>query len=365
MESSIYLNEIDRGAAAWLRELYPGATVDERSIADVDGSDVLGFRRVHFFAGVGGWEYALDLAGWGDEPVWTGSCPCQPFSSAGKRRAEQDSRHLWPEFLRLIAECLPPVVLGEQVSSRLGRGWLAGVRADLEDLGYAVGAADLPACGVGAPHIRQRLFWGAVRLADAGCVGERGGQGGARFLEAAERPQSGEHAPAGGMAVRLADAGRKGLRGGGPGAAGATPGRVQGADGERQRVRADAGPGGSAVDSRLGHAPGGGRQQGRAEPGRPVGVAGAGGTCGPWSRYDLVSCRDGKARRTQPGVKPLVDGLPRGVVPGGDPGSPDFDVNATAEARVMRLRGYGNAIAPQLAALFIRAFRESIASQGL
>src|SRR5690606_9334954 len=88
-----------------------------------------------------------------------GSCPCQPFSSAGKRQGERDKRHLWPEFYRLIKECNPPVVFGEQVASPLGRKWLAGVRADLEALGYAVGAADLCAAGVNAPHIRQRLYW--------------------------------------------------------------------------------------------------------------------------------------------------------------------------------------------------------------
>jgi DNA (cytosine-5)-methyltransferase 1 len=169
-----YYNEIDPFAAAWLRSLIaaghiaPG-DVDERSITDVSPDDLVGYGQCHFFAGIGGWSLALRLAGVpDDEPVWTGSCPCQPFSVAGKGAGTADARHLWPEFRRLIAERRPPSVFGEQVASGAGRSWLAAVRADLEALGYGVGAADLCAAGVGAPHIRQRLWWGA---ADAGRVG--------------------------------------------------------------------------------------------------------------------------------------------------------------------------------------------------
>src|SRR5690606_16537880 len=81
------------------------------------------------------------------------------FSVAGLGRAEADARHLWPEFLRLIEDGRPAVVFGEQVASKDGRRWLARVRADLEALDYAVGAADLCAAGVGPPHIRQRLYF--------------------------------------------------------------------------------------------------------------------------------------------------------------------------------------------------------------
>ncbi len=168
-----YYNENEPKAAEWLRALVdvgliPEGEVDERSIADVEPGDLEGYRQCHFFAGIGGWSYALELAGWDESrPVWTGSCPCQPFSAAGKRRGTDDARHLWPEFARLIGECSPPVVFGEQVASKAGREWLSGVRADLEALGYGVGAADLCAASAGAPHIRQRLFW----VADA--KGER------------------------------------------------------------------------------------------------------------------------------------------------------------------------------------------------
>jgi DNA (cytosine-5)-methyltransferase 1 len=165
-----YYNEIDPYAAQWLRNLIakghiaPG-DVDERSIVDVRGDDLRGYRQCHFFAGIGGWSYALRLAGWPDDrQVWTGSCPCQPLSSAGQRKGHADRRHLWPAFHVLISEHRPAMVFGEQVASKDGREWLAGVRADLEALGYACGAADLCAAGVSAPHIRQRIFW----VADSG-----------------------------------------------------------------------------------------------------------------------------------------------------------------------------------------------------
>jgi DNA (cytosine-5)-methyltransferase 1 len=160
-----YYNEFDPRAAAWLRELIsagliaPG-DVDTRSIKDVSPHELTGYTQQHFFAGIGGWSLALRLAGWPDSrPVRTGSCPCQPFSQAGQGKGEADERHLWPVFRDLIAFGEPAVTFGEQVASAAGRQWLARVRADLEGLGYGVGAADLCAASVGAPHIRQRLFW--------------------------------------------------------------------------------------------------------------------------------------------------------------------------------------------------------------
>ena len=142
----------------------PGV-IDDRPIQEISGNEVIGFERAHFFAGIAGWEVALNLAGWRGR-CWTGSCPCQPLSSAGQRKGHADERHLWPAFYRLIAECAPPVVFGEQVASKDGREWLAGVRLDLESLGYACGAADLPAAGVAAPHRRQRIWWVADSLGD-------------------------------------------------------------------------------------------------------------------------------------------------------------------------------------------------------
>jgi DNA (cytosine-5)-methyltransferase 1 len=160
-----YYNEIDPYAAQWLRNLIaaghiaPG-DVDERSIVDVRPDDLAGYTQCHFFAGIGGWSLALRLAGWADDrPVWTGSCPCQPFSFAGKGASSDDERHLWPAWFPLIAECRPAVVFGEQVEAAIGWGWLDAVFADVEGEGYACGAAIVPACGVGAPHRRDRVWF--------------------------------------------------------------------------------------------------------------------------------------------------------------------------------------------------------------
>lgn len=160
-----YYNEHDRFAAAWLRELIKAkliadGDVDERDIQEVKGSDLDGYTQVHFFAGIGGWSYALRLAGWPDDrPVWTGSCPCQPFSDAGEGGDVADPRHLWPDFRRLIAERSPTDCFGEQVASSRGCRWLKGVFGDLEALEYRVAGADLSGVVAGAMHIRRRLYW--------------------------------------------------------------------------------------------------------------------------------------------------------------------------------------------------------------
>jgi DNA (cytosine-5)-methyltransferase 1 len=160
-----YYNEIDLFAADWLRNLINAGLiadgeVDTRSIALVEASDLKRFTQCHFFAGIAGWSHALRLAGWPDDsPIWTGSCPCQPFSVAGKGKGKEDERHLWPHFFRLIRSCRPTVVMGEQVAGKAGYDWLDGVQSDLEEEGYASRAVDIPACAVNAPHIRQRLYW--------------------------------------------------------------------------------------------------------------------------------------------------------------------------------------------------------------
>jgi DNA (cytosine-5)-methyltransferase 1 len=163
--SGAYYNEIEPHTAQWLRNLIadghiaPGE-VDERSIADVRADDLRGFTQCHFFAGIGGWSCALRLAGWDDaRPVWTGSCPCQPYSAAGLRKGDADGRNLWPVFFNLIRQCRPDAVFGEQVEAAVRFGWFDGIRADLEGENYALGLAVLGAHSAGAKHIRQRAWW--------------------------------------------------------------------------------------------------------------------------------------------------------------------------------------------------------------
>jgi len=292
-----YYNEYEPYAAQWLRNLIKAGLiadgeVDERSIEEVQADELKGFTQCHFFAGIGGWSYAARLAGWDDDrPLWTGSCPCQPFSAAGKQRGTSDERHLWPVFYELIRQSNPPVVFGEQVASRLGRDWLAGVRADLETVGYAVGAADLCAAGVGAPHIRQRLWW----VADSG-------RGSVRDC-----------------GLKLA------------GAQGKTKEKAR-----QQRFRADTGNG--SPGSRLGDSYGKGLEKRASKAGllREKGLASSRQTVELSSQWSgsYIPCADGKARRLEPSIEPLAHGVSN---------------------RVGRLRAYGNAIVPQVAAEFIKA----------
>ncbi|MCO8625973.1 DNA cytosine methyltransferase [Burkholderia multivorans] len=160
-----YYNEIDPYAAQWLRNLIaaghiaPG-DVDERSIEDVRPDDLRAYDQCHFFAGIGVWSHALRRAGWPDDrPVWTGSCPCQPFSAAGKGAGFDDDRHLWPAWYWLIGQRRPVAVLGEQVASAAGLRWLDRVCTDLEDADYACGAVDFCARRVAFPIRRSRLFF--------------------------------------------------------------------------------------------------------------------------------------------------------------------------------------------------------------
>jgi DNA (cytosine-5)-methyltransferase 1 len=373
-----YYNEIDPYAAEWLRGLIvmgliPWGDVDERSIVDVQPDDLRGYTQCHFFAGVGGWSYALHLAGWPeDRAVWTGSCPCQPFSAAGKQKGEKDERHLWPEFHRLIAECRPPVVFGEQVASKLGREWLAGVFADLEGVGYEMGAADLPASAVGAPHIRQRLWFVAQCGDDAvaeseGVTHEPSGEIDAGACQEVWPRHDGAGVPTqmedvadgfgrsdpsfegvGAPHIRQrlwwgADADARGLGACGMEAGDTVVEAIEGRPGSRGPCRL-----GDAQRSRLeghtGHEPEG-HEPGRlnADPAGPTSPAGG----DSWSDYIWVPCADGKARRLEPSIEPLVDGAAFKL----GSGSP-FE----GKSRVGMLRAYGNCIVPQVAAEFIGAF---------
>lgn len=160
-----YYNDSDPNACRWLEALMSAGLimdgkVDSRSIEDVQPEDLKGFTRCHFFAGIGGWERALQLAGWPDDrPVWTGSCPCTKVSAAQMYEPLNDPTNCWPNFLRLVEAENPPVVFGEQAASKDGYAWLDGVFDGLEENNYTCWASSLCAAGVGAPHIRQRNFW--------------------------------------------------------------------------------------------------------------------------------------------------------------------------------------------------------------
>jgi DNA (cytosine-5)-methyltransferase 1 len=177
----ILYNDIEPYVCEWVENLcaageLPAGDVWCESIKELDHERLRPYTQAHFFNGIGGWPLALKLAGWPPaRPVWTGSCPCQPFSQAGKGQGADDPRHLWPDWFALIRDCRPPAIFGEQVAGSAGRDWLAAIRSDLEALGYAVGAACLPAASVGAPHSRHRIFWGAA-LPDAKGGGRIGGR---------------------------------------------------------------------------------------------------------------------------------------------------------------------------------------------
>lgn len=251
-----YYNDNDNKVCLWLSELIKrkhirNGIVDNRSIKEVTSKEIKEFEQCHFFAGIGGWSYAIELSNWQGK-VWTASLPCQPFSAIGKNLKEKDHRHLWPSFFKLVEECRPPTIFGEQVASRAGREWLSRIQADLETLGYATGAADLCAAGIGAPHIRQRLFWVA--------------------------------------------------------------------DSIEQRLERHTGNGNCSIQ------PGWERK----EEDRPIAKS-----C--WSSFEEVQFPDDKRRRIEPGTAALANGI---------------------SERLVRLRGYGNAIVPQLAATFINSFLE-------
>lgn len=191
-----YYNEIEPFAAQWLRNLIdaghlPVGDVDERSIVEVQPEDVRGYVQCHWFAGLGGWPHAARLAGWPDDrPLWSGSCPCQPFARANPARTgTADHRHLWPAWRPLIAAQRPPLVVGEQVVDAVAWGWLDEVADDLEADGYACGTLTVPAYAAGANHLRHRIIFAAHPRQEGLSLPERQAVCGAR------RRQEGATAP--------------------------------------------------------------------------------------------------------------------------------------------------------------------------
>ena len=334
-----YYNEIDPYCAQWLRNLIaaghiaPG-DVDERSIVDVRPDDLRGYIQCHFFAGIGVWSYALRRAGWPDErAVWSGSAPCQPFSAAGKRSGFADERHLWPAFHCLISQCRPPVVFGEQVASKDGLAWLDLVQADMEGTGYAIGTADTCAAGVGAPHIRQRLYW----VADAMRCRNGSSPRTSDCQESAPIEINGHLSRSG---APFGECGSSGIALGDASGARLSERECDGSiqqdplgSSERKALISSSNTGELAFsDERQ-------RRQGRIATGTEGRTqsefAGSGTTRGFWSDAEWIECRDGKARPTKPGIFPLA---------------------ARTSGRVGKLRAYGNSINAEQAKEFIAAY---------
>ncbi|WP_345985289.1 DNA cytosine methyltransferase [Sulfurimonas sp. HSL-1656] len=372
-----YYNEFDPEKAEWLQNLMnagaiaPGA-IDTRSITDVKASDLMGYSQHHFFAGIGVWSSALRRAGWPDDRyACTFSCPCPPFSTAGsgqtcpncgggshlchpKRTGYficldcghchfADERHLYPEVSRIVGELEPAVCFGEQVASIDGRTWLAAVRADMENMGYALGGADLCSAGVGAPNIRQRLYFVAERVGYADSQGLRGsayhsGESGCQV-----RTPSRETAERGSDTGRLADGDSR--------RRGPTRRRLD------RREECDAEPcggkdglGDTDASSKkrseafgTGRTPTAGRSSDNGLP-RPPEIG--------WDAADWLYCTDGKWRPVEPGTFPLASG------PSGDLG------RVYTRWRRIGIKGYGDAINYDVAATFIEASMPMLQREG-
>lgn len=347
---SVYYSEIDPFCCEWLRQLIklgmlPDGEIDNRSIEDVRPDELREFTQCHFFAGIGGWPYALRLAGWPDDrPVWTGSCPCQPFSAAGKRAGTSDKRHLWPSFFWLISQCRPDTIIGEQVASKDALAWWDIVHTDLEAADYACGVCDTCAAGFGAPHIRQRLYW----VAQSESYGRRGGCHGDTSGVRGEVQTSGR-----GTVDELANSNKQRFSGW----------RI---DTGNNAENSDGCIGESMLSDRMeyaetyrreneskdGRSPEQNDKQTRSTRGTyntGQSIIGAMPTNGFWANPDWLWCRDKKWRPIKSCLTPLVDRLPEGMVRGRD-----------CRAIRQRLQGYGNAIVIPQAVEFVRAVMEII-----
>jgi DNA (cytosine-5)-methyltransferase 1 len=356
---SAYYNENDKQTCAWLRELIkqdliaPG-DVDERDIRDVRSDELIQYEQIHFFAGIGVWSYALRQAGWPDDrPVLTGSCPCQPFSSAGAKKGKKDERHLWPEMFRLIAGLpeskRPPTIFGEQVAQKAGQAWFDALQADLAREKYAAGLVVFPACSVGAPHLRQRLYWFADNVEQSNRDGRQQRATCHNDGRKRQRPtdqqndrykvwnDTGDTEPADGVAD--GDGKRSQRHRQKSEQQQHAPGRQITSGYSAESCDTHGVEQSNRLNRRAIQKSG---QSARGKCRQPTGnisdTHGAGPTNGYWRDADWIWCRDQKWRPVEPGLEPLVD---------------------RSAARMVRLRGYGNAIVAPQAQAFIESYLET------
>jgi len=297
--------------------------------------------HLSLFSGIGGLDIAAEMAGiktvgqcewadfqtkilekhWPDVPRWrdirtltadsfyertglrtvdivSGGFPCQPFSVAGKRGGKNDDRYLWPEMLRVIRELRPAWVIGENVPGIVNLA-LDTVLSDLENEGYSVQPLIIPACGVDAPHKRERIailayainrsstVWWNRKLSDAETDGRERNDNGGRTETAFTGERRQDESGTSGMADGL-------------------PESIHGpcSDSESQRLQGFSGP----QICRGGYL--------------PTSVNGTFGSHSPWLNWP-----------DEPSVDRVVDGVPN---------------------RVDRIRSLGNAVVPQQFYIFFK-----------
>lgn len=348
-----FYNEIDPYTARWLRNLIaaghiaPGV-VDERPIQEIEAWELAGYTQCHFFAGIGVWSHALRRAGWPDDmPIWTGSCPCQPFSAAGKRKGKDDERHLWPFWFKLIEQCKPPTVVGEQVASKDGLGWFDLVSADMEGARYSIGASDLCAAGFGQAHIRQRLYFVAV-----GHSGFQSSERDARGVHEEETRGPGSGNFDGRHNYRYSDASQ--VSGMADSEGERLPGRADDFNGGRRKFASGQGSEISGLaDPMLAGRPArwtgaGNGQIARGDGSSPRPLRNSGEIDQRWLDADWLLCRNPAGepswRPVEPGTFPLAHGVTQ---------------------RVGKLRAYGNGLDAETATAFCEVVKEIVDEIGV